>query len=657
MSKGLYFPKGGELSSYVLCKHSSKRNKGLCYLCFFYNILIFRGYFMKKWLSLFRTSLKWKAVLIFFLLLVLPTFIIGFIVSFQSSNVLKHQVLETTHRNIKNMESNLIAAIDEVEEISRYIIFSGEFQNFFKSEFHEFMSYDAGGGKKYEELTQLRSNISGFFTFHLSDKEYFSSIEIEGQNGEHLAVGEPMYGDETVWINKAIRGRGDIIWSDPYFMTSGWQNDDKEVITLFRVINDIHQIKEPIGRVKIRLDIHKLFDSVTEGLIADQQEAFILYNDGKVIVDEDLPKEAHTYIDKELKTKINRNSDYFKFKSKRKTYYGISNYIADVNLHLVTVTDEDYISSETAGIRKTFQYLIIFIVSIGIFIFAGFVITIIRPILELTNETKRLETGDFKARVSLRTSDEIGQLGYRFNNMVSQIEWLIDTKYKLKIQNKQSELNALQAQINPHFLYNTLDMIRWTARMEQAEETGRSIEDLSRLFRNNLSQVKVWIPLKAEMKYVQSYLELQKRRMGGELDFLVLMEEGLENCLTMKQILEPLVENCIKHAFKRTECEKRIRIRAYYDLDSVFIDVIDNGLGMNVDRINTSLEKGLKTDHQEGIGLQNTHVRLVTAFGKRYGLKIMPMNQGSLVRIRLPYIENEDKLKHILESGENTNGD
>src|SRR5690625_7633424 len=97
-------------------------------------------------------------------------------------------------------------------------------------------------------------------------------------------------------------------------------------------------------------------------------------------------------------------------------------------------------------------------------LFRSFVITIIRQILELTNETKRLETGDFKARVSLRTSDEIGQLGYRFNNMVSQIEWLIDTKYKLKIQNKQSELNALQAQINPHFLYNTLDMIRWTAR-------------------------------------------------------------------------------------------------------------------------------------------------------------------------------------------------
>src|SRR5690625_2644469 len=191
-------------------------------------------------------------------------------------------------------------------------------------------------------------------------------------------------------------------------------------------------------------------------------------------------------------------------------------------------------------------------------LFRSFVITIIRQILELTNETKRLETGDFKARVSLRTSDEIGQLGYRFNNMVSQIEWLIDTKYKLKIQNKQSELNALQAQINPHFLYNTLDMIRWTARMEQAEETGRSIEDLSRLFRNNLSQVKVWIPLKAEMKYVQSYLELQKRRMGGELDFLVLMEEGLENCLTMKQILEPLVTNCIKHAFKRRSEERRV---------------------------------------------------------------------------------------------------
>src|SRR5690606_15847987 len=110
----------------------------------------------------------------------------------------------------------------------------------------------------------------------------------------------------------------------------------------------------------------------------------------------------------------------------------------------------------------------------------GFVLTIIKPILELTKETKRLEDGDFKARVRVRSKDEIGTLGMRFNKAVSHIERLIETKYKLEIQNKEAELKALQSQMKPHFLYNTLDMIRWTARMEGATETSKSIEDLAR---------------------------------------------------------------------------------------------------------------------------------------------------------------------------------
>ncbi len=121
--------------------------------------------------------------------------------------------------------------------------------------------------------------------------------------------------------------------------------------------------------------------------------------------------------------------------------------------------------------------------------------------------------------------DDIGILGMRFNSMLATIRRLIDTKYTLEIKQRESELKALQNQIDPHFLYNTLDMIRWTARMEKASETSRLIEALSRLFRISLSRGKLLIPLSEELNYVRSYLILQEKRLGHGLKYTISMDE------------------------------------------------------------------------------------------------------------------------------------
>src|SRR5699024_7201520 len=181
----------------------------------------------------------------------------------------------------------------------------------------------------------------------------------------------------------------------------------------------------------------------------------------------------------------------------------------------------------------------------------------------------------------------------------------IDSKYKLEIQNKHSELKALQSQINPHFLYNTLDMIRWTARLERAPETSKSIEDLSTLFRITLSQGKVWIPLKDELKYVQSYMELQKKRLGETFQYAIFAEAGLTDSVVMKLILEPLVENSFKHGFKQSQLNKNITIRAYIREGVLYIDVIDNGIGMNLEAVQELMDSSKNREH--GFALKNVN--------------------------------------------------
>ncbi|WP_252315959.1 sensor histidine kinase [Sinobaca sp. H24] len=140
----------------------------------------------------------------------------------------------------------------------------------------------------------------------------------------------------------------------------------------------------------------------------------------------------------------------------------------------------------------------------------GFYINVIKPVIDLTKEVEKVGKGDFEARATVNSQDEVGMLNHRFNEMVLEIGHLIDIRYKLQIQKKEAEIKAMQSQINPHFLYNTLDMIRWSARLEHAPKTGESIEHLSRIFRTSLSEGSLFIPLKNEIKNIKSYLELQK---------------------------------------------------------------------------------------------------------------------------------------------------
>jgi len=146
------------------------------------------------------------------------------------------------------------------------------------------------------------------------------------------------------------------------------------------------------------------------------------------------------------------------------------------------------------------------IMMLGLTALIGFHYTIIRPILRLKKETSKVTYGDFNARVPVKSNDEISELNRKFNEMVETIQQLIEHKYKLELRERESELKLLQNQMDPHFLYNTLDMIRWTARLEQASKSSQLIEMLSKFFRSSMSNGNYQTTLRKELEFAQSYL-------------------------------------------------------------------------------------------------------------------------------------------------------
>jgi two-component system sensor histidine kinase YesM len=485
--------------------------------------------------------------------------------------VLKKQAVEDVIERIDKNEQHITSIITEIESMTSYMIYNEDFRTFFMTSEEDLFQME------YKNAIKA---INGFFTFQLMSHDYISSISLLGENGNTLMIGEPITGDEEQIQENAKQGEGIPVWSDAYEVKSDW-GGRKHVISLTRVINDLHHINEPIGSVIIRLDESKLFDDIKAKLPSQQGNYFMLSTKGEVVLHNDQSLIGKQFPDEKLNDwAINGEESVYSYKIDNNRYLSVKNKLKDTNWLSVAIVDEGELVKELYAVRASITNMMILLLLLGVIAFAGFYRSHIRRITELTKQTKQVEEGNFSASVAVKSKDEIGVLGMRFNKMVKTIQKLIDIEYKLKIKQKESELKALQSQINPHFLYNTLDMIRWTARLENAMETGNLIERLSKVFRMNLNNGEMWISLERELEYIQAYLELQKSRLGDRLVFNIFIDHQVKECLMMKQILQPIVENSIKHGFNNLPRQGIIIIKGYQVDDQLWIDIIDNGWGM-----------------------------------------------------------------------------
>ncbi|WP_272032002.1 cache domain-containing sensor histidine kinase [Oceanobacillus kimchii] len=575
---------------------------------------------MKRW------GLKRKFIT-FFLALMIPILFVSLLIYYQTSIALKNQAIEEATERLSRNEQNLLTVFSTVEAMSSYMIYDRNFRKIFISEEHEMYQ------PEYQEAMEV---IKGYFTFQLISNPYINSILLEGRDGHLVKHGEPVTGEEEELDKVAKESKGSPVWSNPYQVKSDW-NDDKNVISLTRIINDMNNISEQIGIVRIRLDQMELYNQIE--VPSQQSDYFIVSDKGDVILHPDADLVGKQFPDTGLiKWVMDGKEESYSYQDGESHFVVVKNQLTNTDWFSVTAIDEDRLAADLTEVRALIGYLIGILLLAGMLFFIFFYHSNIKRIVELTKQTKQLENGNFTASVHVDSDDEIGKLGYRFNKMVKTIQKHIDTEYRLKIKQKESELKALQNQINPHFLYNTLDMIRWNARLENAPETGQLIERLSKIFRMNLNNGKSLVTFEEEVEYSQAYLELQKKRLGEKLDYQIVMEEQLKGFYVMKQMIQPLIENSIQHGFKNLPKQGIIRIHYYRNENQAVIDVIDNGWGFSEHKKNGQL--------RAGYALKNLNDRISIVFGEPYGLSILDPDEGAFLRMVLPLL-NEDKSKEL----------
>ncbi len=263
-----------------------------------------------------------------------------------------------------------------------------------------------------------------------------------------------------------------------------------------------------------------------------------------------------------------------------------------------------------------------------------------RPLARLCVSMDRFRSGDFQERAEVRGEDEIGQLARSFNKMVEDIQRLIDQNYVLALREKESELNILQAQINPHFLYNVLDSLYWRAIDMGNEEMGEDILALSKLFRLVLNQGNDEITVEKEIELVQCYLHIQKMRMEDRLTYEINMAPEILKCRISKLLIQPFVENAVVHGLEDSDVGGFVKVRGYQEGDFLVFIIQDNGVGMQqdeADRILEDADRDRMGDRISHYAISNIQERLRLCYQEQYQLEITSgKNKGTQVRLVIP---------------------
>ncbi|MDU1412062.1 MAG: sensor histidine kinase [Clostridium sp.] len=272
--------------------------------------------------------------------------------------------------------------------------------------------------------------------------------------------------------------------------------------------------------------------------------------------------------------------------------------------------------------------------------------TISDPVNHLTTAIKKMEDGnlDVYCDVNPKDKDEIAILSRSFNSMVQKIKFLMRRIYEEENKKRSAELKVLQSQINPHFLYNTLDNLQWKAYDYEATEIADMIEALSNFFRISLSNGEEYIPLSQEIKHVENYLFIQQKRYEDILDFSIHCDESLNDYVVLKLIIQPIVENAIYHGIKPKLSPGKIHIHTYYENDDIYIAVIDDGVGMDNHTLAELTNSINNKTSDSGYGLYNVNQRIKLVYGDSYGIEIQSkINEGTIVTIKLPANNKENK--------------
>ncbi|MCR4749040.1 MAG: sensor histidine kinase [Lachnospiraceae bacterium] len=330
--------------------------------------------------------------------------------------------------------------------------------------------------------------------------------------------------------------------------------------------------------------------------------------------------------------------------------YILTDLIEEDIQHFIYYQTKDIENLQNQLHERVYRFIVFWGVVSAVIVLMTFVMAIFmvkditKPIKELCDVTDKIASGDFESRAHISTDDEIMILANSVNDMSEHLEVMVDTIKEDEAKMRNAELRLLQEQINPHFLYNTLDTIVWLIESNKSQEAIDVVMSLSEFFRLVLSHGRELITIREEEQHIRSYLDIQKVRYKDILEYEIDIDKDIYEYIILKMTLQPIVENSLYHGIKYKRAKGVIRVSGNKYDDRIILKVEDDGVGMDEDTLN-KLREEMTTpckDTKTGFGLANVNERIKMHFGPDFGMEIdSQKDKGTVITITIPAIQKE----------------
>ena len=535
-----------------------------------------------------------------------------------------------TQTIIQQMNQNIDSYIDYMENTS-YLVSSNE-------DVQKYLFGDTAD-------PEARDRILSQFETILDSRSDILNLGIIAENGRMLINNGQRLTNQDLdihsqeWYTNALEGRESVYLTSSHVqhIISG---ERPWVITLSRGIRnkEMGTGQEKEGVFFIDLNYSAISELCDQSMVGNQGYAFIVDADGNIVYH---PQQQQLY--NELQTEnidlvMNAGSDIVTWGDGiNKKMYSISR-SEKTGWTVVDCVRVEELLRRSNEAQSIYVLVAIGLMAVALF-FSRFVAkSITLPIQRLCNSMERVQEGDFSVSdIVVDSENEIGSLTKSFNVMTQRIHELMAQNIREQEAKRKSELKALQSQINPHFLYNTLDSIIWMAEGKKNEEVVLMTASLARLLRQSISNEDELVSIGQEIEYARGYLTIQKMRYKDKLEFWIEVEPSILNIRLIKLVLQPVIENAIYHGLKYKESRGLLLVKGFMKNGNAVLQVIDDGVGMDQETLDHIYERHKVDYHSNGVGIYNVQKRLQLYYGNEYGIVYESKpGEGTTATITIP---------------------
>lgn len=566
-----------------------------------------------------------KIILAFLVFVLFPIFILGYMSYRISTDTLQETISNQTVQTLNVLDRNLMEAVKEVNQFSDYVVSSRDVHTFLASQKEESLIELYHKQQAIAGMMYANAKVQQFILYNLDGNRLY-------QSNEQLLWEEPKW-----MVQEMKQKKGASVWLSPNVIPKHPLQEQSDLfLTHGRFINDVNTL-DPLGYMvlAIRLD---LLDEVFVSKSETPSTEMLINKKGDILYALD-----HQWIGKRLDVaslkKLQTGEtgfflDQWNGEKQLITYRPSTFQMAgEKDVWMISMKPWDVLSSSIVYIRNI-TFLLSGVALLAAVSFNWLYLRKISGFIQaLQRNMKLVESGDLSARMNEYSLKELKNLSFRFNQMIHRIGELIQRIKREEEKNREQEFKVLQQQINPHFLYNTLESINALAASSGQRDISKMTINLGRLLRISING-SFEVPVRQEISHVISYLEIQKIRFENLFSYEVEIDSSLESEPVLKLVLQPLVENILTHAFDPEE-NGCISIRGTRSEATGYFWVQDNGKGIPHHALE-KLQKKREEMEERGHGIRNVHERLKLYYGEKYGLMVCSCETGTIIQISFP---------------------